>query len=211
MAEDLRNKINPEDMITLNANVTELSSLHRDVEERLKRLIDDLCVDSVEDMDIDAEKVKPTGREVIVTIHKARKLEKKGLFGKADPYVLLSLRGQKYKSETVNDSENPEWQFKSKMSLDTDKTNNKLDVEVFDSDIGADDALGRVTIDLAQGDLTSTWCLSKVVSQGQSSYLSPQKRSRRSKMRRRRRRRDGSRTGGCRWTPWTLWLSALQI
>ena len=49
--------------------------------------------------------------QVVLTVHKAKDIEKKGFVGKADPYVLLTYGTQKEKSTTVNNNLNPVWQF----------------------------------------------------------------------------------------------------
>merc|ERR1712106_1125890 len=47
--------------------------------------------------------------QVVITVYKARDIEKKGMFGKADPYVKMTLGKQKAKSATVKNNHNPEW------------------------------------------------------------------------------------------------------
>ena len=39
--------------------------------------------------------------QLIISVHKAKDIEKKGMFGKADPYVKLTLGKETTKSETV--------------------------------------------------------------------------------------------------------------
>ena len=40
-----------------------------------------------------------------IRVHEARKLEKKGMFGKADPYVLVTFGPTKTRSKTVNNNQ----------------------------------------------------------------------------------------------------------
>ena len=52
----------------------------------------------------DVEVVKPEGKklepeQITVALHKARDIEKKGMFEKADPYVIKSFEDQKSKIE----------------------------------------------------------------------------------------------------------------
>ena len=42
--------------------------------------------------------------KIVITVFKAKNIEKKGMFGKADPYVKLTLGKQKAKSATVKQS-----------------------------------------------------------------------------------------------------------
>merc|ERR1712025_817536 len=58
------------------------------------------------DQSIETEVIIPKPREVepgliSVTVHKARDIEKKGMFGKADPYVIMTHGDQKAKSKTI--------------------------------------------------------------------------------------------------------------
>merc|ERR1719186_1237737 len=85
--------------------------------------------------------------EIILTVHKARQIEKKGYFGKADPYVFLSLGNQQFKSKTVKNEHNPEWELISKFSVD-EYSPNQINISVFDDDFGKDDSLGSATLDI---------------------------------------------------------------
>ena len=84
-----------------------------------------------------------------LTLHKARKLEKKGAFGKADPYTVLTVGKEKFKTATVSNNQNPEWNHTITFDLTKD-TEEEMTVEVFDSDIGKDDRLGDTKISLRE-------------------------------------------------------------
>merc|ERR1719435_746909 len=77
--------------------------------------------------------LKPVNIDVVV--HKARNVEKKGIFGKADPYVTVKIGSKSYKSITVKNNHNPEWQFKSNFLMDENSTEDII-IEVFDEDFG---------------------------------------------------------------------------
>merc|ERR1711892_624318 len=95
------------------------------------------------------EKRKPLeAGQVIITIIKARDIEKKGMLGKADPYVEMTLGKQKVKSSTVKNNYNPEWNFSANFEVD-EKTPEAINIAVFDDDIGKDDSLGSKTIDIS--------------------------------------------------------------
>merc|ERR1711915_915888 len=79
-------------------------------------------------------------REFYITLHKARNLERKGMLGKADPYVKITFEDQIYQSKTVKNNHNPEWEFLSKFTCQ-DPHSNTVTFEVFDEDIGKDDSL----------------------------------------------------------------------
>merc|ERR1711874_308631 len=84
---------------------------------------------------------------VILTVHKARDIEKKGMFGKADPYVNITFGKQKAKSKTVNNNHNPEWNFNATFEVDQN-TSETIRIEVFDKDLGKDDTLGHKVMDI---------------------------------------------------------------
>ena len=81
-----------------------------------------------------------------VLVHQARKLEKKGMFGKADPYVLITFGPSKTRSKTINNNQNPEWNWSSDLSVDNPSLAGHVLLEIFDDDIGKDDLLGVVAI-----------------------------------------------------------------
>merc|ERR1712013_920993 len=87
--------------------------------------------------------------KVLITVFKARDIEKKGQFGKADPYVKMTLGQQKAKSATVKNNHNPEWNFKASFDIN-ENTTNEVSIAVFDEDFGKDDTLGSTVLDLTQ-------------------------------------------------------------
>merc|ERR1719394_595299 len=84
--------------------------------------------------------------QVTINIVGARKLAKTSKFGKADPYVLLSCNGQKFKSVKVSNSSNPEWNFVNTIYINKEVTT-EFSVEVYDEDtFTKDDFMGRVVL-----------------------------------------------------------------
>merc|ERR1719228_1886396 len=87
---------------------------------------------------------------VVVTVHKARNLEKRGLVGRADPYVVIKYREQQEKSATVNNNQNPAWQMTGYFEV-KDQSDNEITIEVFDEDfLTEDDFLGKLVIDIQE-------------------------------------------------------------
>merc|ERR1712212_1142963 len=74
-------------------------------------------------------------------------IEKKGKFGKADPYVKLTYGKQKAKSKTVENNHNPEWNFEATFDIDENSAEG-VNIAVFDDDFGKDDSLGNKTMDI---------------------------------------------------------------
>merc|ERR1712106_332693 len=94
--------------------------------------------------------VKPLeAGQVIITVYKAKDIEKKGKFGKADPYVKMTLGKQKAKSATVKNNHNPEWNFKATFDVDQN-TKEGINIAVFDEDFGKDDSLGSTILDISK-------------------------------------------------------------
>merc|ERR1712098_910746 len=98
------------------------------------------------DQSIEPEVIIPKAREVepgliSVTVHKARDIEKKGMFGKADPYVIMTHGDQKAKSKTIKNNYNPEWKFNAKFNIKKDAAEG-IKISVFD------DVLGMKVLDI---------------------------------------------------------------
>ena len=79
--------------------------------------------------------------ELRLQVHSAKKLEKKGMFGKADPYVFVTFGAKKIKSKTVNNNQNPEWDFDILLPVDNPSLAGHVLIEIFDDDLGKDDLL----------------------------------------------------------------------
>merc|ERR1712121_571692 len=91
-------------------------------------------------------KLSESGKLKIIIL-KAKDVEKKGMFGKADPYVKLTMGAQKAKSKTVKNNHNPEWNFPATFDIGKE-TSEVLNIEVFDEDIGKDDSLGSTSLEI---------------------------------------------------------------
>merc|ERR1712080_27845 len=86
---------------------------------------------------------------ILVTVLKGTDLKKKGLFGKPDPYVVLKLGDQTKTSQTIDNNPNPEWNYETTFDLSEDASS-ELSLEVFDKDIGKDDALGNTSFPISK-------------------------------------------------------------
>ena len=87
--------------------------------------------------------------QVVLIVHKAKDIEKKGFVGKADPYILLTYGTQKEISTTVNNNQNPVWQFTGYFDVE-EQSSNEITIEVFDDDFGKDDFLGKTIVDIQE-------------------------------------------------------------
>lgn len=92
---------------------------------------------------------EPKAGVLVITVHKANNVEKKGLVGKADPYVVLQYGQQKIKSLTVNNNQNPVWHLTGYLDIEQEGSPELL-IELFDEDVGKDESLGQTIIDIQE-------------------------------------------------------------
>ena len=94
----------------------------------------------------------------------ARNLAKSDLIGKSDPYAVVSLGDQEFKTDAVKNTQNPDWNFGADFDING-KTPENLQLGVFDKDkIGKDKPLGSANIPVedlliaaATGPNSGTW------------------------------------------------------
>merc|ERR1711962_489627 len=102
--------------------------------------------------------LSPERIELIV--HAARDLPKKGMFGKADPYVVISLGDQKLKSATMNNTYNPQWDLKTTLHVQENAPRD-ISIVVLDEDVGKDDLVGEIFLNIDDlvkvGGLKDAW------------------------------------------------------
>merc|ERR1719219_975581 len=78
---------------------------------------------------------------------RAKNLEKKDILGKSDPFVVVKYNNVEYRSPTMNNNQNPEWNFSQTFEIDGERPG-KIELQVFDDDFGAEDALGSAEFDV---------------------------------------------------------------
>ena len=82
------------------------------------------------------------------TVHRAIDLEKKDFAGKSDPYVVLRFNHQKMKSKVFKNNLNPEFNFQEQFVYKVGDST-LMKIELYDDDVGKDEFLGSVVIDLS--------------------------------------------------------------
>ena len=93
------------------------------------------------------EVMKNTKGKLSLIVHSGKKLEKKNKLKKADPYLVVKVGEEIFKSAAVNNNNSPVWEFK--VELDYKETSpRQASIEVFDDDIGKDAPIGNVTVDI---------------------------------------------------------------
>ena len=101
---------------------------------------------------------------------KARDIEIKGLFRKIDPYISIRLGDQKVKSSVDKNNHNPEWNFKSEFNINKSSPK-EIIFEVFDDDIGTDDALGHTSLGVQEvllyQEIADKWFPPKICKKGE--------------------------------------------
>ena len=84
---------------------------------------------------------------LVITVHKARNVERKGFIGKADPFVRVNYRHKDEDSSPVIKNMNPVWNFTVNFNLYSDDAENKVSLTVLDNST-KDSSLGYVSISL---------------------------------------------------------------
>merc|ERR1712025_248390 len=82
-----------------------------------------------------------------IIIHKAQCMENMDIVGKSDPFVEINFKDKKVKSETVKNTQFPEWNFSTQFDILKSDTDNIL-VSIFDDDFGKTDFQGYITLSL---------------------------------------------------------------
>ncbi|GFR48310.1 hypothetical protein Agub_g10191 [Astrephomene gubernaculifera] len=86
--------------------------------------------------------------EVSVTIEFAQGLKDKDWFGRQDPYCVLSVGGQHFRTHTATDGgRNPVWNQTFRFNVINE---NDVELTIKDSDVGRDDNIGTARISLAR-------------------------------------------------------------
>ena len=78
-----------------------------------------------------------------LTIAKAKDLEKSDYIGKSDPYIVATYGDKVFKSKTINNDQNPNWNFKIILELEEPLDNEDIIVEIYDEDYDEDDRIGE--------------------------------------------------------------------
>merc|ERR1719458_1539013 len=78
---------------------------------------------------------------------RAKNLEKKDILGKSDPFVVVKYNHVEHRSPTMNNNQNPEWNFSQTFEIDGERPG-KIQVQVFDDDFGAQEELGTAEFDI---------------------------------------------------------------
>ena len=82
-----------------------------------------------------------------VDVVAARDLVKSDIMGKSDPYAIVGLGDNKHRSNTVKNTQNPEWNFGVDLPIDGGNADDDVRINIFDHDkIGKDKTLGTITL-----------------------------------------------------------------
>merc|ERR1711915_10331 len=99
-------------------------------------------------MEEEEDKITNFQRGILkVTVHAAAELEKKDFIGKSDPYIKVVFQKQEFKSKTINNTQEPNWDFTFSVDINNPKENS-INFEVFDEDFGKDSFEGSYSLSL---------------------------------------------------------------
>merc|ERR1739838_538551 len=89
-----------------------------------------------------------------IIVHKAKELVNQDRIGKSDPYVIVKYRDQEFRSKTINNTLEPEWNFTSEFDI-VEIDDSPIEIEIYDNDYGKDSSEGSysLTLDEAINDL----------------------------------------------------------
>ena len=92
----------------------------------------------------------PEKISLALTIAKAKDLEKSDYIGKSDPYIVATYGDKVFKSKTINNDQNPNWNFSIILELEEPLDINDIVVEVFDEDYDEDDRIGEKVLNIQE-------------------------------------------------------------
>lgn len=91
----------------------------------------------------------PEGK-VHLELIKAKDLENADKRGKSDPYAVLKYGNQKAKTNTIRNTQNPQWDFGTDFAV-PDGPSNDINIEIFDNDkLGTDKSLRKLDLDIGE-------------------------------------------------------------
>ena len=104
----------------------------------------------VESINIEEDSMKKIDIGILkLIIHCGKNLANKDVFGKSDPYVVVEYDSHKYRSKTVKNNLNPKFEFAVDLIVDKDSSD-EIYINLFDEDIGKDDALGFAVLNVGE-------------------------------------------------------------
>ena len=128
---------------------------------------------TVEDYDEEDNEVEKTTLKF--TIVKGRDLEKSDYIGKSDPYVVATYKNKVFQSKTINNNQNPNWNFTVIVDVEP-KDPGYMIVEIFDEDYDADDKIGEASLNVQElidcVDIENQWMKLKNCSSGEIQFSS---------------------------------------
>ena len=89
------------------------------------------------------------GGTLQLIVHCGKNLANKDVFGKSDPYVVVEYDSHKFRSKTVRNNLNPKFEFAVDLKVDKNSSD-EIYINLFDEDIGKDDALGFAVLNVGE-------------------------------------------------------------
>ena len=82
-----------------------------------------------------------------ITVHRANDLVNNDTFSKSDPYVKLRYKKEEFRSKTIANNLNPEWNFSSSFDI-LNEDEKYIHINVYDDDFGTDNIQGCYSLPL---------------------------------------------------------------
>merc|ERR1712223_992456 len=124
------------------------SDSFEEIEKESQEIVDKLETSMKSTPDIKEMNIQPGLLKVI--IFEASNLYKSDVIGKSDPYVIVKFQNQEYRSKTVDNTLNPEWNFTANLCI-TSEDKGDIVIEVYDDDkFKTDEQLGSINIPIKE-------------------------------------------------------------
>ena len=114
--------------------------------EETKQISADNNTESLSETSLPGDKYEG---QVSLRIIRAKELEKMDIFKKCDPFVIISYKGEEFKTDFVKNTFNPSWEKEIALRITKDDQNIKLKVVDWER-IGNNEPMGEITLNIPE-------------------------------------------------------------
>jgi DNA repair exonuclease SbcCD ATPase subunit len=133
-----------------NSDTTGLATAEvKDMFTLLKEIPQAFEKEEIPEKQTESDEVKIEAGVLTLIIHKASQLENLDIVGKSDPFVKIKFNGLEFKSNSVRNTLEPEWNFSNDLII-SENQNENIEIIVYDSDIGRDSIQGSYSLPLLE-------------------------------------------------------------
>ncbi len=119
-----------------------------DTETQTSKEVKDQSVEETPKEKVKTDKEQIYEGKAIIKVVRAKELEKKDVFNKSDPYVIIKYNNEEFKTSVVKNTLNPSWE--QDIELDLSRAHKTIRFVLYDWErIGNDDLLGKIDISIS--------------------------------------------------------------